>query len=137
METNKNLLRFLFIFVLVFNYALIQSSQASETPTISNITPKLIPQGETTIAIIEGTNLNQPISVLGVRGGGVLAFVLNTNPNGSSITVQIITEQNAALRPREFFMRTDNGFEATGTFEVITATAPIINSIYPTTANPG
>ncbi len=122
---------------LVLNFAFTEPVLAASEPVITSITPKLIPQGETKIAVVEGSNLNQPISVLGVKGGGVLAFVLSTNPNGNSITVQIVAERDATLGTKEFFIRTDSGSETTGTFEVITANAPIVDAIYPNNANPG
>lgn len=133
MTTPIYLLAILFAFSSIFSLP----AYSSGTPAIFSCTPQALQQGQITTAIVTGENLNS--TFVGVRGGNgdIFAVILKQDPNGMSLTVQFATTPTATPGEREFFLKNLSQEEATFPIQVIPSGAPLIESIYPSSASPG
>lgn len=119
--------------IVLFSFCLPSFAQ----PIITDITPSTIAQGQTINAIVKGTGLNDNISTIGVTGGGVTAIVLNTSPDGTSLTIQLIASPNTDIIQKSFFIGTFDNKQAIFPIQVIPADAPTVDFIFPNSSNPG
>jgi len=102
-------------------------------PAIYSINPQYIPQGQVTTATVTGINLNS--TFIGVTGGDVFGVVLTQDIHGDSLTVQFAA-QPTALGEKKFFVKNENGQEASFPIQVIPSGAPKIDIVDPNSGNP-
>lgn len=129
----------IYLLVLLFAFGNIFSLPAysSGPPTIFSCTPQALQQGQITTAVVTGENLNS--TYVGVRGGNgdVFAVILKQDPTGMSLTIQFATTPTAIPGEREFFLKNSNQEETTFPIQVTPSGAPLIENVYPSSANPG
>ncbi len=91
-------------------------------------------QSGTAAATVTGNDLN--MSIIGIHGSGIFAFISDQDLDGKQIKIQFTAQPNAELGEREFFIR-NNEQESKFTIKVVPSGAPTIESIYPSSAKAG
>lgn len=123
------------IWIGLFLFLIGVTGANAQTPTIYSITPQFIQQGQITIATIEGENLNS--TTVGIQGGDIFAVILNQDPEGMSLTVQLAARPTAEPSERELLLRNTNGEETTFPISVIPTGSPVVDTVYPNLGAPG
>ena len=131
LDFTKKFFTVIFLFPLLF----VNSSQAQSDPQIYINPPYIqIQQSGTATATVTGTDLKR--AVIGINGSGIFGFISEQDPNGLQLKIQFTAQPTAELGEREFFIRNGNQ-EAKFTIKVIPSGAPVVDSVYPSSAKPG